>query len=49
MVRCTQIKLMVLPEVLKHSPVFNKVQTMKKKNDDKQALKNKRPFKKKRT
>uniref|UniRef100_A0A7S2S181 Small nuclear ribonucleoprotein Sm D3 n=1 Tax=Rhizochromulina marina TaxID=1034831 RepID=A0A7S2S181_9STRA len=42
-IRGSQVKLIILPEVLKHSPAFNKVQTMKKKNDEKEAAK--RPFK----
>jgi len=44
-IRGSQVKLMILPEVLKHSPAFNKVQTMKKKHDEKEAEKSKRPFK----
>ena len=36
-IRGSQIKLMVLPEMLKNSPAFGKVQTMKRKQDDKDA------------
>ncbi|TMW69384.1 hypothetical protein Poli38472_001540 [Pythium oligandrum] len=34
-VRGSQIKLIILPEILKHSPLFSKVQALKKPADDK--------------
>jgi small nuclear ribonucleoprotein D3 len=36
-IRGSQIKMMILPEMLKNSPAFGKVQTMKRKHDDKDA------------
>ena len=41
-----QVKFMILPELLKHSPAFGKVQSMRKKASDKDSSKAK-PFKKK--
>jgi small nuclear ribonucleoprotein D3 len=41
-VRGSQIKLIILPEVLKHSPLFNKVQALKKTGDDKTKKKSAR-------
>eukprot|EP01083_Nonionella_stella_P115896 343992_1 len=42
-IRGSQIKFIILPELLKRSPAFTKVQTMKKKSDEKDSKA--KPFK----
>lgn len=39
----SQVKFMILPDMLKNSPAFGKVQTMKKKSAEKGAMS--KPFK----